>query len=81
MIFLSVLQKEIYQEVFCKKCILKISKISQENTCVDRVAGHQPAASLKGDSNTYVLLWNLQNFLEYLFYRTPSVAACDNFIH
>ena len=49
------------QDLFCKKKVfLKISQILQENTCVG--ASFRPAALLKGDSNTSVFLWNLQNF-------------------
>ena len=33
------------------------------------------ATLLKRDSDTGVFLWNLQNFYEHLFYRTPPVAA------
>ena len=33
---------------------------------------------LKRNSNTDVFLWNLRNFLEHLFYRTPPMAASGN---
>ena len=49
-----------------KKVLLKISRTSQENTCIvvffNKVAGLQPASFLKGDSNANAFLWSLQNF-------------------
>ena len=33
---------------------------------------------LKTGTNTGVFLWNLQTFLEHLFYRTTLVAASEN---
>ena len=35
---------------------------------------------LEKDSGTSVSLWILWNFQEHLFYRTPLVAASDNYI-
>ena len=49
-----------------KEALLKISRTSQENTCIvvffNKVAGLQPANFLKGDSNTSAFLRSLQNF-------------------
>ena len=49
-----------------KKCVLKVSQTSQENTCAgdffNKVAGFQPANFLKRDSNTSSFQWSLQNF-------------------
>ena len=43
-----------------KKVLLKISRTSQENTCIvvffNKVAGLQPASFLKGDSNASAFL-------------------------
>ena len=35
----------------------------------------KPATLLKRDSNAGAFLWNLQNFQEDLFYRTPVMAV------
>ena len=65
-----------------KMMFLKFHKF-HEKTCVgvsfyiDRfVFLKRPATLLKKDSNTSVFKWNLGNFLEHFFHRTPPVAAC-----
>ena len=56
--------------MFTKMMFLKISQVSQENTCV-------------GVSNTGVFLWNWNScevFKNTFFYRTPLVAASELFV-
>ena len=52
--------------VLWKKMFLKISQISQGNTCVgslfNKVAGLRPVTLLKRDSNAGVFLWSLRKF-------------------
>ena len=58
--------------MFCKKANLKILQFSE--SLFNDFAGLQAvklASLLKKDSGTGVYLWNLKNFLEHLFYRTP----------
>ena len=47
-----------------------------ENICVGvsfyKATGLKAATLLKRDFNTIVFLWNLQNFLEYLFLKSSS---------
>ena len=55
-----------------KKVFLKILLISQENTCVGvsfliKLQVWGPATLLKRDYNTYVFLWNQQNFTNTYF--------------
>ena len=64
-----------------KKMFLKISQNSLKNTCarVSLLIKLQASACIfflkKSDSGTGVFLWILQNFQDYLFYRTTVIAA------
>ena len=47
------------------------SKLSKEIL----IQAFKPAPLSKGDSNKGVFKWNLRNFLQHLFHRTPLMAA------
>ena len=60
---------------------LKIWQILQENNYVGaffliKLQAFRPATLLKRDSNTGVIMWNLRNFQEHFFYRTPFYSDC-----
>ena len=64
---LEILFQKQPPEVSCE-VFLKISQISQENTCVRiSLQAFTPATLLKTDSTTGVLPWNLQNFKNTYF--------------
>ena len=56
----------VIRGILQKKALLKISRTSQENTCIvaffNKVVGLQPVRFLKGDSNTSAFLRTLKNF-------------------
>ena len=62
---------------------LEILQNSQENTRASlflirlQDAALGPATLIKRGSGLGVFLWNLRNFQEHLFYRTPPVAASE----
>ena len=58
------------RDILLKKVLLKISRASQENTCIVaffQVAGLQPASFLKRDSNTSAILSFFQIFKSTYF--------------
>ena len=60
-----------------KKIFSKISQNSQQNTCTRvsfliKLQGSGLQLYKKRDSCTDAFLWNLRNFQEHFFYRTPS---------
>ena len=67
-------KQQVSEAVVRRHQSLKTSQTSQENICV---WVSWPATLLKRDIDTDVLLWNLQSFLEHLFYRTAKVAASE----
>ena len=73
---LSTLQvkQKVSEAVVRRHQSLKTSQTPQDNICV---WVSWPAALLKRDFDTDVFLWNWQNFLEHLFYRTATVGASE----
>ena len=55
-------KQQVSEAVVCR--VLKILKTPQENICV---WVYWTATLLKGDLNTGVFLWNLQNLRKHLF--------------
>ena len=62
----------VFLNIFLKNGEVSVySKLSKEIS----IQAFKPAPLSKGDSNKGVLSWNLQNFLQHLFHRTPLMAA------
>ena len=62
--------------MFFKICVLKnFTNFSEKHLCwsliLVKLQTWFAATLLKRDSNTFVFLWNLLNFSEHLFFRTP----------
>ena len=63
MIYLATMNRSSRQRCSVKKVFLKISKISQENTCVGVLFFKKVATLLKKDSNTSVFPVNIAKLL------------------
>ena len=62
--------------MFFKICVLKnFTNFTEKHLCwsliLVKLQTWFAATLLKRDSNTFIFLWNLLNFSEHLFFRTP----------
>ena len=70
MIYLATMNRSSHQRCYVKNVFLKISKISQENTCVGVFFFKKVATLLKKDSNTSVFPVNIAKSLRTSILKT-----------
>ena len=82
-VFWGETSRSSLSQMFFKIDVLKnfaknfIGKLQCWSIFLIKLQAWRPAMLLKRDSNTDVFQWNLWDFWEYLFYRTPLVAASE----
>ena len=74
---ISVTPEAATRGVLSKKMFLKMSEISQKNTCgrslsLIKLQVFRPTILLRRDSNAGVFRWNLRNFQELLLWRMSA---------